>query len=113
MSSGYHGTSNDSTIESTNEHTNDITNNITNDSLHLDDMTLSWPIEQPDQQLPYFYNDSGMPRSVQRDLAGIDLALANDGGFGPSVGAGDLHSPPLDPSTNDSRTRDLWTSGLG
>lgn len=67
--------------------------NYTNRNSDLQDTTFwpnaSWATEQLDYQT-LSNCDSGMPRSVQRDLAEIDLALANDGGFGPSVGAGTL-----------------------
>lgn len=47
-----------------------------------------------------------MPRSVQRDLDGINLALTNDVGFGPSVGAGAFVAP-LAFLTDDSRDQNL------
>lgn len=75
MSSEYHSTSDE----------------CTKGTLDLDDTTFwttgSWPSDQLAQtSQPCF--DDGMPRSMQRDLAEIDLALANDGAFGPSVGSG-------------------------
>lgn len=80
MASGYHSSS------------TDFAYNV----VGLDDATVwpadIWPAQQRAHQHPSRFDDaSGMPRSMQRDIAGMDLTLTNDVDLGPTGGITSLN----------------------